>query len=264
MNSKRLLVATDLSDASQKAIDCAVAIAKQTQSEIILLHIFEIADVDDYAKQMMASNFLSRDIKRQLQEAATEIETLHGVKANYLTKDGELFGLIAEVLNETKSDILFLGTHGVHGVQHLTGSFLAKTINNTHKPVWVIQKQTSIIPYENIFVYVDEFPGVALSPLTLELAKLYNAHLHFVFTEPNSGYAVSEMVSALEKTLASQNINYSLNFISEELDKPKHLLDMAAEKTSPLIIVNRDGKDADKHIPVLTNKHHIEVVCLNE
>lgn len=262
MNTNRLLVATDLSDASQKAIDCAVALAKKTNSEIILLHIFEIADVDDYAKQMMATNFLSRDIKRQLQEAATEIEKQDGVKANYLTKDGELFGLIAEVFTETNSDILFIGTHGVHGVQHITGSFLAKTINNTKKPVWVIQKQTPIKAYQNIFVYVDEFPGEALHPLTLELAKLYNSTLHFVFTEPNSGYAVSEMVNTINKTMEAHSMSHTLNFISDELDKPKHLIEMAFEKSSPLIIVNRDGKDVDQHIPVLCNKHHIEVVCL--
>lgn len=262
MNTNRLLVATDLSDASQRAIECAVAVAQKTNSEIILLHIFEIADVDDYAKQMMATNFLSRDIKRQLQESANEIEKLHGVKANYLTKDGELFSLIAEVFTETNSDILFLGTHGVHGVQHITGSFLAQTINNTKKPVWVIQKQTPIKAYENIFVYIDEFPGEALHPLTLELAKLYNAALHFVFTEPNSGYAVSEMVNLIKKTMEDKGISHTLNFISDELDKPKHLLEMAIEKASPLIIVNRDGKDADIHIPILCNKHHIEVVCL--
>lgn len=98
--------------------------------------------------------------------------------------------------------------------------------------------------------------------LTLEIAKLYNAQLHFVFTEPNNGFAVSEMVNTIKKTMDSENIAYTLNFISDELDKPKHLLEMASEKQSPLIIVNRDGKDADVHIPVLTNKHHIEVVCL--
>ncbi len=262
MNLKRFLVATDLSDASQKAVDCAVALAKKTESEIVLLHIFEIADVDEYAKQMMSTNFLSRDIKRQLQEAVKEIEDKEGVKANYLTKDGDLFGLIAEVLEETKSDILYLGTHGVHGVQHLTGSFLAKTINNTNKPVWVIQKQTPVKSYENVFVYIDEFPGEALHPLTLEIANLYSAQLHFVFTEPNNGFAVSEMVNTIKNTMDTKNIAYTLNFISDELDKPKYLLEMASEKQSPLIVVNRDGKDADVHIPVLTNKHHIEVVCL--
>jgi nucleotide-binding universal stress UspA family protein len=262
MNSKRLLVATDLSDASDKALECAALFAQKTESEIILLHIFEIADVDDYAKQMMATNFLSRDIKRQLQEQADETAKKFGIKTNYLTKDGELFGLIGEVFIETKSDILFLGTHGVHGVQHLTGSFLAQTINNTVKPVWVVQKQTTIKSYENIFVYVDEFPGQALHPLTLDLAKIYKAHVHFVFTEPNNGYAVTEMVNVVKSTMADEKIEYSLNFISEQADKPHHLLHLASEKSSQLIIVNRDGETAEKHIPILTNKNHIEVVCL--
>jgi nucleotide-binding universal stress UspA family protein len=91
MTIKKLLVATDLSDASYRALQCATIHAKKFQSEIILLHIFEVADVDDSAKRMMASSFLNRDIKRQLQEMVEEVSKNEGIKATYLTKEGELF-----------------------------------------------------------------------------------------------------------------------------------------------------------------------------
>ncbi len=264
MKSKRLLVATDLSDASHKATLCAVELAKKTNSEIILLHIFELADVDEYARQMIATNFLSRDIKRQLQESVNEIESQHQLKANYLTKDGNLYERISEVLDETDSDILYIGTHGIHGVQHLIGSFLAKTINNAHKPTWVVQKQTDIIDYQDIFVYLDEFPTRALHPLTLELANLYNAKLHFVFTEPSTGYEVSEMVTDIEKKLRSENMPHTIQYLEMNSAMAGQLIKLVSEKPASLIVLNRNGKDAEHLIPILTNDKNIEVLCLDK
>jgi len=263
MENKRLIAATDLSDASDKSLQTAVMLAKKNNSEIILLHVFVVADIDESAKRMMGTNFLTRDIKRQLQETVDEIEKKDGVKATYLTKEGELFSLLAEASLETHSDILFVGTHGVHGVQHITGSFLAKTINPSPIPVWVVQKDSVLNPYKNIVVYIDEYPSEVLASKTLELARLFEAKLHFVFTEPDNAYTVSEMVVQLKTTLDREGMDYSLHFISEISDKPKAVLEMAHTLDSPIIIINRNGKPVDTYIPLLTNKHHLEVLCLN-
>ncbi len=90
MKNKKYLVATDLSEASDKALLCAAKLAKKFDSEVILLHAFEVADVDESAKRMMSSSFLNRDIKRQLQESDQEVANTEGIKITYLTKEGEL------------------------------------------------------------------------------------------------------------------------------------------------------------------------------
>jgi len=86
--------------------------------------------------------------------------------------------------------------------------------------------------------------------------------MHIVFTEANNGFALTAKVNTIEKTMKENNLSYTLNLLSDKLVKPHHLIEMAQEKSSPLIIVNRDGKGSGRHIPILTNKHHIEVVCL--
>jgi len=263
MQNKKYLVATDLSEASEKALLCASKLAKKFDSEIILLHVFEVADVDETAKRMMSSSFLNRDIKRQLQETVQEIANTEGIKITYLTKEGELFSMMNEAAKETGSDLLFIGTHGVHGVQHLTGAFIAKTINTVTVPVWVIQKDTPLVPYENIVVYIDEYPEDALHAKTLGLAKSYGASLHFIFTEPADAFTVSDMIKKTSELLDKESIAYEFKNISEELDKQKALLDFASELKAALIVFDRNQDTVDTHVPVLTNKQHIEVLCLN-
>lgn len=263
MYKKKYLVATDLSEASDKALECAAELARQFDSEIILLHIFEIADVDESSKKMLASNFLNREIKRQLQEKVEEVTAAKGVNATYLTKEGALFSAMAEAAKETESDLLFIGTHGVHGVQHITGSFIAKTIHVNSIPVWIVQKETVLNPYQNIFVYIDEYPEVALDEATLALAAKFSAEIHFIFTEPAHVFTVTDTIKKTSAILDKEGIRYSFTNISDALDKEKELVERAAQKPASLIVLNRNNRTIDHQVSVLTNKYHIEVLCLN-
>jgi len=260
---KKLLVATDLSDASYRALQCATLHAKKFDSEIILLHIFEVADVDDSAKRMMASSFLNRNIKRQLQEMIEEVIKNEGLKATYLTKEGELFASMCEAAKETEADILYVGTHGVHGVQHLTGSFIAKTVNTNKIPVWIIQKDTQLQAYKNLVVYIDEYPEEPLNAITLGLAQNFESNLHFVFSEPANAFRVTDMMQKVKTNLDTLNIAYDFTFIADETDKQKTLVDLAHSKEAPLLIIDRNNRDVDMQVSILTNKFNIEVLCLN-
>ena len=263
MDNKKLLVATDLSDAAYNALMCAVGIAKKLNSEIILLHVFEVADVDENARRLISSSFLNREIKRQLQEICDTVQSEHGIKSTYLTKEGDLFKLLGGTANETNSDILFVGTHGVQGVQHITGSFIAKTINLSPVPVWVVQKETPLKAYENIYVLIDEMFDNPGHNTILDLAKMFNAKLNFVFTEPPSAYSVSDITNKIKTMVQNTNLACDIISIAEEMDKTKSLIDLAYSGASPLIIINRNGSDADNFVGLVTNKCHIEVLCLN-
>jgi len=263
MNINRILVATDLSEASENALRCAVNLAKKFKSEIVLLHIFEVPDIDENAKRIISSSFLNRDIKRQLQEAVQEVEKNEGLKISFLTKDGDLFNSMSDAALETKSDVLMVGTHGVHGIQHLTGSFIAQTVNCTPIPVWVVQKDSQIIPYQNILVLIDELLDNPLHHFILNMALAFESKIHFVFTTTPNEFSVSNMLEKMKNILGDKGIQYTINFIADHPDKPKSLLEIARDCPAPLIILDRNGKDASGFVPIFTNKHSIEVLCLN-
>ena len=161
------LIATDLSDAAARATDCAIMVAKKFNAELIFLHIFEVPDVDAYSNKLIATNFLNREIKKQLLDVVHNAESNHGIKSTYLAKEGELFQLIAEGAAETNPELFFVGTHGIRGVQHIIGSFIAKIINGSNVPVWVVQKESKISAFENIVVYLDAMNRKPLHTLTM-------------------------------------------------------------------------------------------------
>lgn len=258
----RLLVATDLSEASDKALMSAVNIASKIDSEIILLHVFEVSEVDKSAKKIIGSGFLNREIKNQLIEMAADIEKKHSIKTSYLTKEGELFETFKNAAEETSADILFIGTHGVHGVQHFTGSFLAKTINTVEIPVWVSQKDTEICNFSNIFILIDEFFDNPINPLIIEIAQKFKASLHYNFTDSTSSFATKELIGKIQSTLENSEISYTLSSLNGEDEMMVAFTQKAESAENSLMILDRNKSDISPFIDIFNNKKCIEVFCL--
>ncbi|NUM32239.1 MAG: universal stress protein [Bacteroidetes bacterium] len=259
----RFLVATDFSEASDKALMSAVNLATLTNSEIVLLHIFEVSEIDKSAKKIIGSGFLNREIKNRLEQMVSEIEKNKSIKISYLTKEGELFDTMKNAVEETSSDILFIGTHGVHGVQHITGSFLAKTINMVDVPVWVVQKGSEICNFKNIYIYIDELFDNPVNPIIIDIAKKFNSSIHFNFTDSTSGFATKELISKIQSTLENSGINYTLSSLNGEDDMIKAFTQKATNTDSSLIILDRNQNEISTFIDVFNNKKCVEVLCLN-
>lgn len=262
--SPTYLIATDLSDAASRATDCAIMVAKKFNAELIFLHIFEVPDVDAYSNKLITTNFINREIKKQLLDVVHNAEKNNGIKSTYLAKEGELFQLIAEGAAETNPELFFVGTHGIRGVQHIIGSFIAKIINGSNVPVWVVQRESKIGAFENIIVYLDAMNRKPLHALTMKLAKAFNAKLHFVFSESAEVFAVSKMIEDIKEGLGNENIAFDMYHLPEEHEHQKSFLSIAEKQASALVIINRCGKIVDKtYEEIITNHQHLPVLCIN-
>ncbi|MCC6721237.1 MAG: universal stress protein [Bacteroidia bacterium] len=259
----RLLVATDLSEASNKALMSAVNIAGKIKSEIILLHVFEVSDIDKSAKKLVGSGFLNREIKNQLEEITSDIQKKYNINSSYLTKEGELFETLAETAKETKSDIIFIGTHGVHGVQHITGSFLAKTINSVNIPVWVSKKNTVISEYKDIYILIDELFDNPVNDILLEIAEKFNSVLHYYFTESTSSFTSKELIIKIQTVIDNTKIKYTISSLNGEENINQKFVDKASLSSCSLMVLERNNNDISPLIDIFNNKNSIEVLCLN-
>lgn len=259
----RLLVATDLSEASDKALMSAVNIAAKINSEIILLHVFEVSDIDKSAKKIIGTGFLNREIKSQLEEITSHIQSVYSVKASFLTKEGELFQTLAETTTETQADILFIGTHGVHGVQHITGSFLAKTINALNIPVWVSKRDTEIVNFENIFVLVDELFDNPANSILIELAEKFGSEIHYLFTDSTSSFTTKQLIEKIQNSIDSTKIKYTVESLNGEENINKSFVEKVSDSQNSLIVLQRNNNDISPFIEIFNNKNCIEVLCIN-
>lgn len=134
----RVLVAVDGSGYSMKAAKRAVDFASSYKS---VLHAVSVVPMNEelYAaspglveKMVASAQALLQEVKRMAAEA--------GVDAAVSVREGEPYQKILEQAEETRADIIFVGSHGRTGLTRLLmGSVAEKVIGNSGKPVMVVK-----------------------------------------------------------------------------------------------------------------------------
>jgi nucleotide-binding universal stress UspA family protein len=145
----KLLVATDFSEDSQRALGYAEELARRFGSEIILLH------VDQPLAPVMASPELGPALdmgamsriaeeqrllaQRELDKTVTRLRD-GGLKARSLLKVGSPFIEIITAAQSEGADLIVMGTHGRAGLAHvLLGSVAERVVQKSPCPVLTIR-----------------------------------------------------------------------------------------------------------------------------
>jgi nucleotide-binding universal stress UspA family protein len=139
---KHILVATDFSSSSERALDLAVELAVSFDAKLTLLHVWEI-QVYPYVDFVLSS----ADILRCVEEAArarlnTALEELHRrvPGARSLLKLGAAWEQILAAAESEQADVIVMGTHGHRGMKHLLlGSVAEKVVRLSHIPVLTVR-----------------------------------------------------------------------------------------------------------------------------
>lgn len=146
MHLAKILVPVDFSGESKKAIQYAIAFARQFGASIVLLHVVEPvvypSDVGYGPVVVQVPN--SNAIKR----AKTRLSALGKKQAGeeILIDTAVLSGSphveIIEAAKTLKIDLIVIGTHGYTGLDHaLMGSTAEKVVRHAPCPVFVVRKK---------------------------------------------------------------------------------------------------------------------------
>ena len=139
---RRILVPTDFSKPSIKAIRYAVRFAEQSGATILLVYVFEpftfIHDLENFPLAIPEME-LARLAKEKLVGVATsEIEKLASVKVE--VRFGKPFREIASMASETDADLIVIATHGHTGINRmLLGSTAELVVRHAPCPVLVVR-----------------------------------------------------------------------------------------------------------------------------
>ena len=132
----RLLVATDFSDDSARALVWGKELARRFGAEIVVLHVEELlagAPSSDLAveRHRAAEQGLER-LVAQLREG--------GFAARGVLRAGTAFEDIVDVALAEPVDLIVLGTHGRSGLFHLLmGSVAERVVRHAHCPVLTVR-----------------------------------------------------------------------------------------------------------------------------
>lgn len=114
-----ILVPTDFSEVCANAANQAAEAAALLGQKVTLLHI-----INNDTKAFLQSKHVDpSSVNLKLDEIAADLKARYSIEVETMTREGSIFTEIAEVAKDLKVNMVFLGTHGKVGLQHLTGSY---------------------------------------------------------------------------------------------------------------------------------------------
>jgi nucleotide-binding universal stress UspA family protein len=133
---EHILVPTDLSEISKRALDYAKTIAKQTNSELLIVHVnppINPLTVPEGAWVELPELQSLQEEQLEQSSAALRSEGLHALAVS-LT--GPLYDKLFSAVKEYKVDLIVMGTHGRRGLDRLLiGSDAEAMLRHAHCPV---------------------------------------------------------------------------------------------------------------------------------
>lgn len=139
---KRILVPIDFSRPSLKAIPYALAIARQFESDVHLLHV---VDSSQYPPPTLLTLPLlpqaewNRRLRRRLEAVALKYR-VNGSVSPLEPRSGTAYEEICAIAGELKADLIVIATHGYTGYRHMfLGSTAERVVQHSRCPVLVVR-----------------------------------------------------------------------------------------------------------------------------
>lgn len=146
---KRIVVAVDGSEVSDRALDEATKLAREMHSIILLLHVCEEIPIVWEPDSMNTT--LMQDSLEVVVDAGKELLEKHRKKFTEQrvtietklveTYDGRIGSVISDEAQKWDADLLIVGTHGRKGIAHLLmGSVAEQVARTASMPVLLVRR----------------------------------------------------------------------------------------------------------------------------
>lgn len=263
MNSTKrtILVATDFTQVAFYAIEHAVSFAKILNCSITLLHIIKKESELEIATE-------------KIDKQANEIEKKYSIRPETLIREGSIFSTIGEVSEELPTELVIMGTHGIKGMQHLTGSWALKVIVTAKVPFIVVQDPPKNRPVEKIVFPVDfkrenkEKIGWAYF-----IAKLFKSKIYIFrsnYSDKGFMQETAKNMNFTEKFFRAKQMEYEIVVAEDKKSFAMETIEFAQKIDADmmLIMTTKSISFADYILGaseqyIIANTAQIPVMCVN-
>jgi nucleotide-binding universal stress UspA family protein len=139
---QRILVPTDFTETSDRAIEWAISLAKRLGSSVTLMHSYEIPVLGFPDGGIVATPDIAKRIADAAGEALRNVASKRegsGVTISTVLREGVAWEEINHVADEINADMIVIGTHGRRGLARaLLGSVAENVVRTSHHPVLTI------------------------------------------------------------------------------------------------------------------------------
>jgi nucleotide-binding universal stress UspA family protein len=257
-----ILVPTDFSKVAECATNHAIAIANRLDGEVHFLHVVSKQAQVDSAKE-------------KLSPIASDITAKHGIKVSIIVRVGNIFEDIGDVAAEIGAKLIIMGTHGVKGFQHITGSHALKVITNSSVPFIVVQEKTIKNGYEDIVLPLNMSKETKQKlSATVKLAKYFNSKIHIIAPKEDDEFlnnAVKRNLAFSKNYLEENHIPYSVKTADDKGNFVKQIIKYSVSIDADLIAIVSSSEGfvlpefmaSAEEQQIITNEAQIPVLCVN-
>ncbi|HWR94013.1 MAG TPA: universal stress protein [Flavobacterium sp.] len=250
---KRILVPTDFSEHAEHALRVAAQIARENNSEIVLLHMLELphqaGDAIGSGHNIPEIMFFKNAAISNLDELM-DADFLQDINVSEVIQFDKAFEGVLKVTKKNDIDFIVMGSHGASGFQEMfIGSNTEKVVRLSEVPVLVIKNKTEDFKSSN-FVFASDFSSEIKKPFqkVIEIAKSFNSHLNLVMINtPNSFRPTHLAEKIMSDFIREYNYpNHSLH-IYNDVNIEKGILNFSNSVNAELIGMCTHGRTGLAH-----------------
>ncbi len=263
-NKKMIVVPWDFTPVAENALAHSVKIARMVENDICLLHI-----VDPDIKLRAEG-----EKRTLLNHVAKEAGSRYNMNITAQVVKGSIFSTIAEFVNSHDVNLVVMGTHGMVGMQKLTGSWALKVIVKSKVPFIVVQDPPADNErYHNIVFPVDfRIENKEKLGMAIFMGKYFDSKIHILRTKSTDKSLTRKTNINLNfavKYLIQNNIDYEIHEVPHGKTAQK-TIDFANKIKADLIVImtTKNISMADYVLGaseqyIIANSSKIPVCCVN-
>jgi len=256
-----ILVPHDFSEVADYALQHAHFVSKNTGNDITMVHIIDNDSKYDTALEK-CNKIASNTFKKYF------------FKPKVVIKVGSIFSAIGEVAKETNANLVIMGTHGIKGMQKLTGSWALKVIVHSTVPFIIIQEPPKSKKFSKIVFPIDfKVENKEKNQWVNYLAINYQSKFFLIKQDSKDKVfkrRINANISFAKKYLTSRNVEFEIYTAHAKTKFWKETISYAKEINADLILImaTRDIGIADFALGaneqnILANQEGIPVMCIN-
>jgi nucleotide-binding universal stress UspA family protein len=259
-----VLVPTDFTSVGDNAISQAAEAARFLGYKVVVLHV-----IDKTTKAQLKKESLGEaSVEDKLQTIVDDIKANYDIEAEGIAREGTIFTTISDVAKELGANLLYLGTHGKIGMQHLTGSYALKVVTSSPAPVIVVQKRSFNDGYRHIVLPITSDSGPwEKTKWAAHIAKQFHSEIHIY---QMNGSEIDEAVNQITEFFDKNDVKYTVREAAKNTNFAKQIIDYATSNNADLVMIMTDPDQSFARFilgswdeQIIFNAAQIPVMCIN-
>lgn len=264
-DTKQLIVVPwDFTPVAENALAHAAKVSRMVDNPICLLHI-----VDKGIKQSEENEKMVA-----LQQVTNAASQKYGMGLSGAIVKGSIFTSIAEFVNDNDASLVFMGTHGMKGMQKITGSWALKVIVKSKVPFIVVQDPPEDQEKYHDIVFPIDFrkENKEKIKMAVYMGRYFQSRIHIVVSSESDPRLQKSVVINLNfamKYLVQNNVPFQVHEIPKG-DMAQQCIDFAVAIKADIILITttKNITFADYVVGaseqyIIANSSKIPVCCIN-